>query len=103
MTLTRKGMNLAQEMNGNYNRKRLVKSVAWTEVYSSVEEMLEELKQIPVIKNMPINPPYKGYEYINSFSVYLNKGWVLSDKQLNICKKLATEIHIAYMIRNEWK
>ena len=103
MTLTNKGRALSQKLNAHYERMRIKGSIPFTKVYLSVEEMLYELKEVPVIRDMPAYPPYKGYEYINSFSTYLKKGWTLSEKQLNMCKKLATEIHIAYMLRNEWK
>ena len=105
MTLSLKGKNIAQQLKGEYDRKKLMtgKSVKWTEVFGSVEEIIATLKAIPFNVNVTYPNPYTGYEYIHSFAKAVQSGKELSEAQIRQTKKLATQIRIAYEIRNEWK
>lgn len=75
------------------------KKYKWTDVYSSEEEMLVDLKEVDIdIGEYMVNwlyPVYKGYEFIHSFARQLQAGKVLSPKQITQCKRLATQIKIA--------
>ena len=100
-TLSVKGFRLANELKVEYERIRLRRHVKFEDVYNSFDELLNELSQINIVKDANCYP-YKGYEYIHSFAGYVKKGYTLSKKQITTCKKLATEIHIAYTIRDCW-
>ncbi len=77
--------------------------VKWNEIYTSEEEIINELKQIHIPEKnewFGINPLYKGYEYIHSFAKQVQNGRTLTDKQTTQCKRLATEIKKAYSIKD---
>lgn len=73
--------------------------VKWTDVFKSEDELIQALKAIYIPKNRTA-PFYtfKGYAYIYSFAYYVQKGWMLSAKQITQCKRLALEIKKAAAI-----
>lgn len=69
------------------------KQVAWTDVYSSEEELLADLTKVYIPKGRgPMGHCFQGYEFIYSFAYYTQKGWALSAKQMTQAKRLALEI-----------
>lgn len=106
--LTNKGKQIAMEMNTSFERTKLMKgkSVKWTEVFETETDIVEALKQIPYDVNMMyVSFPctYRGYEYIHSFARIVQNGNELSEAQMKQAKRIATQIKVAYEIRNEWR
>lgn len=76
--------------------------IRFERVYNSIEEMLDDLKKIYIPKDRAPygsdwSPIFRGYEIIYSMAYYVQVGWTLSEKQINLCKKFAVEIHKAAM------
>lgn len=75
--------------------------IRFNKVYKNVDEMIEDLKKIYIPKKREpygSSPPiFRAYEAIYSMAYYVQVGWSLSEKQINLCKKLAVEIHKAAM------
>lgn len=106
--LTNKGKQIAMEMNTSFERTKRMKgkSVKWTEVFETETDIVEALKQIPYDVNMMyVSFPctYRGYEYIHSFARTVQNGNSLSEAQMKQAKRIATQIKVAYEIRNEWR
>ena len=80
-----------------------IKKVKWTDIYSSEDEIIEDLKkvEIPVNEEPPfagMTPMFKGYQYIYSFSKRLQGGKELTPNQMKQAKRLALEIKKAASI-----
>jgi len=88
---------ICNKINGKYYRA--VGSVKWDEVFDNEEQIIEALKKvyIPKSRTAPTST-FKGYEYIYSFAYYVQRGWTLSEKQMQQCKRLALEIKKASAI-----
>lgn len=76
--------------------------IRFNKIYNNISEMIEDLKKIYIPKKRepygnPFSPIFRGYEVIYSMAYYVQVGWTLSEKQINLCKKLAVEIHKAAM------
>ena len=87
---------ICNELDSKYGN---VKETSWNTIYSSEEEIVDDLKKIYIPKKR-VAPPFtfRGYEYIYSFAFYAQKGWTLSEKQMLQCKRLALEIKKAASI-----
>lgn len=73
--------------------------IRWKTVYGSEEEIVEDLKKIYIPANRTAPAfTFKGYDFIYSFACYVKKGWTLSKKQMDQCKRLAVEIKKAAAI-----
>lgn len=96
----RKAQILCSKIDAQYG----INGTKWNDVYSSEQELLDDLKNIYIPKNKtaPVGT-FKGYEYIYSFAYYVQKGWELSDKQIRQAKRLAKEIKKASMIAECYK
>lgn len=80
-----------------------IKKVKWTDIYSSEDEIIEDLKkvEIPVNEEPPfagMTPMFRGYQYIYSFSKRLQGGKELTPNQMKQAKRLALEIKKAASI-----
>ena len=77
-----------------------IKRLKFGDLYDSIDECINELKEIPddIITNK-----LKGYEYLLSFKSVLLAGKKLSDKQITQIKRLASEIARGYYIYNSQK
>lgn len=73
--------------------------IRWQTVYGSEDEIVADLAKIYIPENRTA-PAYtfRGYEFIYSFACYVKKGWTLSKKQMEQCKRLAVEIKKAAAI-----
>ena len=72
-----------------------IKKLKFNELYDSIEECINELKETP--DNIIINK-LKGYEYLLSFKKYILDGGTLTDKQITQLKRLAPEVARGYYI-----
>ena len=85
--------NACKEVEAKYQRQRLTSYVAWTDVYSTEEELIADLKKVYIPEGRtPMGRCFTGYEFIYSFAFYVQKGWNLSRAQLTQAKRLALEI-----------
>ena len=76
-----------------YKQASNLDSVAWTDVYSTMEELIADLKKVYIPEGRtPMGRCFTGYEFIYSFAFYVQKGWQLSAKQFTQAKRLAVEI-----------
>lgn len=74
-----------------------VKPHTWDEVFEDEQELIDALMSIKVDYNT------KGYEFLQSFQRYINKGWTLSPKQMTQLKRLAMSILFEKYCRNQRK
>lgn len=76
-----------------------LKPVKWNNVFKNENEIVEALKQVYIPRNRTAPPfTFIGYAYIYSFAFYVQKGWELSKKQMEQCKRIAIEIKKAAAI-----
>ena len=89
--------NICMEIDAKYARR--LRSIKWTEVFGTEQELIEAIKVIPIPKDR-VAPPYtfKGYVYIFSFAERLQKGIDLTEGQIKQAKRLAVEIEKARAI-----
>lgn len=77
-------------------RKKAFNSrVKWTEYFQDEQELLNTLKMID--KEIKFEDHIDGYEYINSFARQIRCGKILTEKQVRQCKRLASQIKLAYL------
>ena len=69
--------------------------VSWRTYFESEEEIVETLKLI--VTEIKFEDYINGYEYINSFSKQVREGKTLTKKQITQCKRLASQIKLAYV------
>ena len=79
------------------------KKVAWTDLYTSEEELFADLRKVEIPANgeapsVGFTPLYTGYEYIHSFAKRLQAGGSLTEKQVTMAKRLALQIRKAAAI-----
>lgn len=79
------------------------KKVKWTDIYSSEDELINDLKkvEIPASGQPPfagMTPMFRGYQYIFSFAKRLQDGRELTPKQMAQAKRIALEIKKASSI-----
>lgn len=74
--------------------KVLNSKVPYTEYFESQEEMIETLKLvIPERVGQHIN----GFSYVKGFAKTVREGRELSKKQVTQCKRIASQIKLAYL------
>ena len=69
--------------------------VSWKTYFESEEEIVKTLELITT--EIKFEDYINGYEYINSFSKQVREGKTLTKKQLTQCKRLASQIKLAYV------
>ena len=76
------------------------KKVKWNDVYESEEELVQALKDIIPGSQYHLSsiPAYKGYDYINSFSLWVQTGKELTPNQMRQAKRNACEIKKAQIL-----
>ena len=80
--------------------KKLYNTIHFNDIYIDIFEMIDELQKIYIPSEnelIYINGIYRGYEYIHSFAKQLRSGKTLTEKQITVCKKIASEIKKAYL------
>lgn len=94
----REAQRICREVEAQYGAP--VKSVKWTQIYSDEQALIKELAGINVPANN-IAPAYTyiGYEYVHSFAKRVQDGRELTGGQIKQAKRLALQIHKAYLIR----
>lgn len=68
----------------------------WSDLYNSIEDLIEDLKGIDVNSNK--FRWIRGQEYIKSFQRQIVTGKILSEKQITMLKRLAKQIAKYYII-----
>jgi len=76
------------------------KRIKWNEVYESEEELVQALRDIIPGSQYHLSsiPIYKGYDYINSFSLWVQAGKELTPNQMKQAKRNACEIKKAQIL-----
>lgn len=74
--------------------KVLNSKVPYTEYFESQEEMIETLKLIIPEK---VGKHIQGFAYIQGFAKTVRDGKELSPKQITQCKRIASQIKLAYL------
>ena len=69
--------------------------VSWKTYFESEEEIVKTLKLI--VTEIKFEDYINGYEYINGFSKQVREGKSLTEKQIRQCKRLASQIKLAYV------
>ena len=69
--------------------------VSWKTYFESEEEIVKTLELI--VTEIKFEDYINGYEYINSFSKQVREGKTLTKKQITQCKRLASQIKLAYI------
>ena len=105
MYLSPKGNEIAYKLREEFDEIRREKSVRWSDIFRNEYDLIITLKAVPVINpnEVFLGKYYTGYAYINRLAYILQHGGALTKKQMTQAKKLASEIKIAYEIRNEWR
>lgn len=89
------------EFTAKMDRSQLSKKVAWTEVYNTEEDIINDLMIIDYNQN-PVYISrqhfYRGYEYIHSFARRVQSGKDLTPAQMKQAKRLAVEIRKAALL-----
>lgn len=77
------------------DRKKVLNSkVPYTEYFESEEEMIETLKLVIPEK---VGKHIQGFAYIQGFAKTVRDGKELSKKQITQCKRIASQIKLAYL------
>ena len=100
----RKAQVISRKVQFNY--KKTIDNVKWSEIYTSEQEIIEDLKKIHIPKDSELSllrNIYSGYEFIHSFSKQVKSGEALSEKQMIQCKRLSLEIKKAVSIVDCWE
>ena len=84
--------NLKREIEFNNATKS---RVSWKTYFESEEEIVKTLELI--VTEIKFEDYINGYEYINSFSKQVREGKTLTKKQITQCKRLASQIKLAYV------
>lgn len=84
--------NLKREIEFNNATKS---RVSWKTYFESEEEIINTLKMITT--EIKFEDYINGYEYINSFARQVRQGKTLTKKQITQCKRLASQIKLAYV------
>lgn len=88
---------LKYRINVSHAGNFLPKSVSWSEIYDTEEELIQDMFHEKVkVDNCFYYELCKGYEFIKSFRKYYKKNGYLTEKQMTQLKRLAFEI--AYRI-----
>lgn len=74
--------------------KVLNSKVPYTEYFESEEEMIETLKLVIPEK---VGKHIQGFAYIQGFAKTVRDGKELSKKQITQCKRIASQIKLAYL------
>ena len=74
--------------------KVLNSKVPYTEYFESEEEMIETLKLVIPEK---VGKHIQGFAYIQGFAKTVRDGRELSKKQITQCKRIASQIKLAYL------
>ena len=74
--------------------KVLNSKVPYTEYFESQEEMIETLKLVIPEK---VGKHIQGFAYIQGFAKTVRDGKELSKKQITQCKRIASQIKLAYL------
>lgn len=74
--------------------KVLNSKVPYTEYFESEEEMIETLKLVIPEK---VGKHIQGFAYIQGFAKTVREGRELSKKQVTQCKRIASQIKLAYL------
>lgn len=74
--------------------KVLNSKVPYTEYFESEEEMIETLKLVIPEK---VGKHIQGFAYIQGFAKTVRDGKQLSKKQITQCKRIASQIKLAYL------
>ena len=74
--------------------KVLNSKVPYTEYFESEEEMIETLKLVIPEK---VGKHIQGFAYIQGFARTVRDGKELSKKQITQCKRIASQIKLAYL------
>ena len=74
--------------------KVLNSKVPYTEYFKSEEELIETLKLIIPEK---VGQHIQGFSYIKGFSKTVREGKILTEKQVTQCKRVASQIKLAYL------
>lgn len=85
---------IENEITRTDRTKVLNSKVPYTEYFSSEEEMIETLKLIIPEK---VGQHIQGFAYIKGFSKAVREGRELSPKQVTQCKRIASQIKLAYL------
>lgn len=96
MTLSKIGIRISSTVRGNIEKKRLKGSIKWSDLYSSEVALEDAIRSISVYESYSY--PYRGYEYIHTFNKQLQYKEHLSEAQMRMAKKLASEIFIAVAV-----
>lgn len=84
--------NLKREIEFNNATKS---RVSWKTYFESEEEIVKTLELITT--EIKFEDYINGYEYINSFARQVRQGKTLTKKQITQCKRLASQIKLAYV------
>ena len=98
-----KAKTIAQKTEYQYRKN--ITEVNWTDVYNSEAEIIEDLKKVHIPGHKEeylILGLYNGFQYIHSFAQRVQAGKELTEKQLLQCKRLAVEIKKAANISEAW-
>ena len=89
---------ICREVEAQYGEG--LKPVKWTAIYANEAELIAELAGVNVPANN-VAPVYTyiGYEYVHSFAKRVQAGRELTEAQLRQAKRIAIQIHKAYLIR----
>lgn len=74
--------------------KVLNSKVPYTKYFESEEEMIETLKLIIPEK---VGQHIQGFAYIKGFAKTVREGKTLTEKQVRQCKRVASQIKLAYL------
>ena len=84
--------SLKQEIEFNNATKS---RVSWKTYFESEEEIVKTLELITT--EIKFEDHINGYGYINGFSKQVREGKALTEKQVRQCKRLASQIKLAYV------
>ena len=69
--------------------------VKWNEYFEDEQDLINTLEMI--VTEIKFTDYINGYGYINSFANQIRQGKTLTEKQIRQCKRLASQIKLAYI------